>query len=62
MNEIMNLSRVYSPWFFHFGNSSQTNDDEPQQSDILNGEKRILKTFRKQVTHVKQPNTQPTHQ
>lgn len=31
--------------FFHFGNTSQTNYDGSHQSDILNGEKRILKNI-----------------
>ncbi|MFP5182520.1 MULTISPECIES: hypothetical protein [Bacillus] len=47
---------------FYDGNTSQTKYDEPQQSDILNGEKKILKKLKEQVTHAKQPNTQPTHQ
>lgn len=41
----MNRSRVYNPCFFHFGNTSQTNDDGHQQSDILNGEREYLKNI-----------------
>lgn len=38
-----------------------TKYDEPQQFDILNGEKKTLKKLKEQLTHDKQPNTQPTH-